>query len=121
MGHREATRDDLTGCHIHDHAAGRLVRPPTLRHIGGPQAGYVLHSSLVDREAVEMAAIFGSANGGDELGLPTRHEVVPLIERAQAGKERIANPQLVAAKAHLVAVNVAGEMSLASEQARIVL
>ncbi len=119
VGHRQPPHDRNAGADVDQAAARRLAGPPALLLIRLAQRRDVGRTATDQSEAVEMAAILGR-DRRDELRLPPGNEVVDTVERAQAGKQRVHDPQVAADPCHLVRVDRPGIDGLSRQVAGIV-
>ena len=120
VGHRQPPRDDLAAGHVQEDAAPGLVRPPAVRLIGLPQRRDVARAAVDHPQAVEVAAV-GRLQGRDERRPPPGGEAGRAVERAEAGEAGVDHPQLLAGTpGHLVALDVAGDVAGAGQEAGVV-
>ncbi len=118
--HRQAARDHLVGGHVDEDAAVALVLAPALRLVGLAQRGQVARLAALHRQAVEVAAVLRRVVR-DEARPPARHEAGFRIQRAQAGEQRVHEPQVaVLVPGHLVDVDRAGDVAAPRQVHRVV-
>ena len=117
--HRQPARDDLARLDVDHHAAGALVGAPALARVPRAQRGDEARLAVAHREAVQVAAVLGRV-AGHEARPPARHEAVLVVERAQAGEQRVHVPALGRRERHLVDVDVAGDVDVAQQVDRVV-
>ena len=80
------------------------------RHIPRP--------ALLEDHAIEMAPILGR-HRRDEARLPVRQEAQMGMKRAEAGKERVHEPELLSGEGHLVRVDLGRDVGRAGDVATV--
>ena len=80
MGHRQTARDELAARHVDNATSMRLIGSPAVARIGRAERGDVAGSTIDERQAIQVTAVFGG-KCRDERRTPARHETVIGIER----------------------------------------
>src|SRR5689334_19579144 len=109
VGHGKAPRYGLAAGDVDQTATGDFVGPPSLRRIGLGEGGYVFRFAVHHCQAIEVAAILGR-QPADKGRPPAGDEAVPVVERAEAAKGRVDEPQLVTRPGELMRPDLAGEV-----------
>src|SRR5215203_6919173 len=96
MRHGQATQDDLPTLDIHEYSAVGLVRAPPRRSVRLSKRRDIARSTVAQGQPIQVAAIFGRVCRY-EFRPPARVETVVGIERTQARKACIDQPELIIA------------------------
>ena len=95
-----------------------LTGPPALGRVGLAQRRHIPRPALLEDHAIEMAPVLGR-HRRDEARLPVRQEAQMGMERAEAGKEGVHEPELLSGEGHLVRVDLGRDVGRAGDVATV--